>query len=322
MNVRFFFLSLLLCCCLVACEEAPTNQQSGVSSPPVSPPVEQASPPPAAARGIKNSMDCSIPGKQMEDNELWVKEEGIFVGILADSTTYNDELGDSYRILTVIATDSCQTLYREALPVNFSPDFPYYLSIDLYEPNHQLVCAQGFDFTYCVDVKNRRVMPQMTPEYLSERISEDAQSGMPQGLLLRGDYLFGMVEDYGVFAFDISNKEAPKAHLPAAEFLSEDENYYPLFFLPEAGKYQAVVMTVDEEEMRPELKPLFDAPRAIIPQINKNVRNNRFLVLQEKVGTETKRAAIDMKNLEAVALPENLVNQPVASILDWLKKNR
>ena len=326
MNLRFlnFFVVLLL---FVACEETPGASQQGnpgslSDSNPAGLGGEQEKPQslsPSTQRGTKSSMDCVIEGQRIEDNELWIKDQGLYIGILADSTTFEPDFGHSHRILSVYDTDSCTQIYRKTLPVNFSPDFPYYLNIKMYEAKNGLICAQGFEDTYCFDIKNRKALPALKPKYLSERIGVDAQSGMPQGLELNGNYLFGLAQDYGVFAYDLSDPENPVALLPAAEYTSPDENVYPLFFVPDGqDTYQAMTMKMNEEETATELVKIFEKPMPINPVLPKQIQNNRFIVLN----AGEQRLAIDMKEQKALPLPEDIASKPVQDILKWLRKNR
>jgi len=323
MSLRFlpFFIILLL---LTACEETPGNSEQGNTGKlsdrnPIDL-TDQDGPPPSLApptnRGTKSSMDCTIEGQRMEDNELWIKDQGLFVSILADSTTYEADFGDSYRIFSVYDTDSCKQIYRKTLPINFSPDFPYYLSTNIYDSKSGLICAQGFEDTYCFDVKNRVAIPALKPKYLSERNGVDAQSGMPQGLKMKGHYLFGLAQDYGVFAFNLSDLQKPIPLLPAAEYTAPDDNVYPLFFVQEGeGTYQAVMMKLNEEETETELIKIFDQPLAIKPTLPGQVRNNRFIVLSHN----SQRVAIDMKAQKELPLSAEVASKPVQEILDWLK---
>lgn len=270
-----------------------------------------------AKRGTKETMDCKIPGQRMEDNELWVKEQGIFITVLADSTTYESDFGESYRILSVMDTDSCKEIYRKTLPVNFSPDFPYYLSTNIYNTKKGLICSQGFHQTYCYDLNKRLALPGLKPQYLNKRKDIDAQSGMPQGLELQDDYLFGLVQDYGVFVYDLSKPQAPKPVLPIAEYISPDDNVHPLFILPnnKTKTYQAYVMQMDEAEMEIDLKALLEQPLKNKPSFQKS-ENNRFIIFE----SNDRKFAIDLQNQKSIEIPEDIAQQSSEKAFQWLKK--
>ena len=56
------------------------------------------------------------------------------------------------------------------LPVDVSPDFPYFIIAEItYNNNSQLVAIHGFKLIYIYDVENRSLLPQLQPQYLSER---------------------------------------------------------------------------------------------------------------------------------------------------------
>lgn len=264
--------------------------------------------------------DCTIKGELLEDNECYLRDAQTLVCIVADSTTQDMDFGDSHRILEVYDTKNCTLLAREELPVNYSPDFPYYLNLQTYEPKNKTICTQGFEYTFCYDVANRKMMPRMEAQFLSERNAEDAQSGAPQGLLFWDQYLFAYAQDYGAYAFNFVDKANIKAMLPSAEYTLPKRGFeYNALFLAKQGadRYQAIVPVMEGEETKMGLKKLFAKPLKIDPVVSKNVRNNRYIVFND---LETqKRLAIDMEKVELVKLPTDLETQKSTAILKWLK---
>jgi len=114
----------------------------------------------------------------MDDNDFWLPKEQLWLCIVADTMTHDQDFGDSYRIFDIYNTETCQQMERHILPVNNSPDFPWYIFQNTYEEKNQVVCTSGFEFTFCYDVENRELLSRMKPTFLLSRTSLDAQSGM------------------------------------------------------------------------------------------------------------------------------------------------
>jgi len=266
-----------------------------------------------------NSHQCIIPGTVLEDNSFWVKEAQTLIGISADSTTADADFGDSHRILTAMNTADCSILFKETLPVNRSPDFPWYLNTNTYESVNQVLCMQGTEFIFCYDVLAKKILPKMKPKFYNKRIALDAQSGQPAGLSIWDRYLIGFSLDQGASVFDLSNKEKPKAILPAAEFYSEnDESYHSLFLLENnKGKIQALIPRLNDDQDGMIANPLFSTPQDINTKVSKNVKDNRFIILSSMDGKS--KTAIDMENREVIKLPKEVASKNAKTILEWVK---
>lgn len=324
----YFLFALLLT--LIACEESGTSSQqttgkstSPTASPPPTTSKEATAPSKEAANTVTGELpekhQCTLDGALLDGNECYLKKEQQLVCILADSTTTDMDFGESHRILEVYDTKDCSLVSRETLPVNYSPDFPYYLSLETFEEKNKVICTQGFEYIFCYDVANRKMLPRLEAQFLNERSSEDAQSGAPRGLKFWEQTLFGYAQDYGAFAFDFSTKAKPKALLPAAEFALPDRGlYHSLFLLPVGeDRYQALVPIMDEEQTSFEVRALFEQARKLNPVLSKSVRNNRYLLFKDLEAA--KSLAIDMKKIAFVRLPESIAKQKNAAILQWLK---
>src|SRR5690606_37508017 len=87
---------------------------------------------------------CTIEANMLPGNERWLREAGVVVCVLADSTTRDADLGDSHRILEVLRTDSCRSIFRQTLPVDRSPDFHYQIADILYNNVTQIVALKSF----------------------------------------------------------------------------------------------------------------------------------------------------------------------------------
>ena len=281
-----------------------------------------ASPPPIGMKApLPTKHDCKVEDKMLEDNQFWLKVDQTLVAIVADKTTKSIDFGDSHRVFVAMDTRDCKTLLRETLPVNMSPDFPYYLNTNTYEPLNKVICSQGFDAVICYDAVAKKLLPQMKPKYLTDRSAEDAQSGMPTGMEIWNQFLIGNTLDFGSYVFDLSNKKKPKAILPNAEYQNpEDESYTSMFLLEarKSGFYQAFIPSLNEDQDGTEVKKMFKNPIEISTTVTKSVRNNRFIVLKKKDGKSS--VAVDMQEMKEVALPAEVSSKGVKDVLDWLKK--
>ncbi|MEM9820541.1 MAG: hypothetical protein AAF985_05695 [Bacteroidota bacterium] len=328
MKYRFYFLSFAFVLLFFSCEESGGGQgtTSVPSAPAPSAPPSDAKAPQqevaSTAPSFPEKHNCTLSATPLDGNECYLKTAQQLVCILADSTTKDIDFGESHRILEVYDTKDCSLLSRATLPVNYSPDFPYYLSLETFEDKNKMICTQGYEYVFCYDVEGRKMLPRLVPKYLQERSAEDAQSGAPQGLQFWENTLLGYAQDYGAFAFDYSDKFKPKAFLPTAEFAPADggATFHSLFLVrTKEGFYQALVPVIDEEDMRLQVRVLFERARKINPVLDKNVRNNRFLIFKDLEATAENRLAIDLQRIESVVLPPAIASQKTSAILAWLK---
>jgi hypothetical protein len=270
---------------------------------------------------IPEKHDCVISGTVLDDNSFWIKDAQVLVGISADPSTKDVDFGDSHRKFTALNTANCNIILTETLPVNKSPDFPWYLNTNTYESVNKVLCMQGVEFVYCYDVAEGKMLPQMKPAFYNKRNAVDAQSGNPAGLTVWGNYLIGYSLDQGASVFDLANKENPAAVLPVAEFYSKnDESYHSLFLLSDGGgQIQAMIPGLNEDQDGMEANPLFSKTLALNTSISKSAKNNRFIVLSSR--DEKSKVAIDMEKRKTVDLPIEINDKTSKEVLDWLKKN-
>ena len=309
--MMFLFLLLTLCCELPSSEESTQGEPTAVDSgspEPTDVPVEK---PP-----LPDSHNCQPVGKVLEGGEIWLKNQQVLVTIEADSSTYDQDFGDSYRLLRVYNTSDCQARFKEELPVNRSPDFPYYMASINYNTDSKLIAIRGFEEIYCFDVENNRLLTKLQPAFLTERDEVDAQSGMIQQLELWENFLIGYCRDYGAFVFDLKDRNAIQAIRASAEFKHEDQ-YNSLFVLESSeGRYQLMIPSFDQNNGSFSVNPLLTEPQQISVQINAKVRNNRFLVLN--TGSDNP-IAVDMLNRKNINLPPEIRSKKIQEILQWLR---
>ncbi|MCB0606118.1 MAG: hypothetical protein H6562_02185 [Lewinellaceae bacterium] len=264
---------------------------------------------------------CDLKTPVLDGNRIFMRQTQRMVVITADSSTYDDELGDSHRILEVYNTSNCQIADRKVLEVNESPDFPYYLAQINYNNSSTLVGIRGASNIYCYDVGNLRLSNPIQPGFLRERYSEDAQSGHILRLEVWEDFLVGFAQDKGVFAVSVE-KTAMQASpvLPIAEFQTGEGQYSSLFaFSFPEGKSQLAIPSYDIDADEFSVNPLFDQPLAVNTTLGSNVRNNRYLVLP--LQGQSGAVAIDMQEKKRIELPADVETQSVQNILRWIRAN-
>lgn len=215
MNKLFFAIGLLL---IGACQletSPPKEPSSPVSTSPTS------ASPTATSRtltSIHTSPTCSLKGKILHHNKVWLSKQERLISISADSTTYDPKFGDSHRILTIYNSTNCKPLFNWTLPINTSPDFPYYLADLTYNKNSHLVAIKGHQTIHCLDLNTNKILPPVRPSFKTKRTAQDAQSGALIRLELWEDYLIGFAQDMGTFVFKIDKNSTLRPVLPYAEF--------------------------------------------------------------------------------------------------------
>ncbi len=283
--------------------------------------VNKKSEPTLAA--IPTSHDCTVKGKLMEDNNFWISKEQLWVCIVADNITRDQDFGDSYRILDIYDTRNCRQIKRKVLPINNSPDFPWYIFQNTYEEKNQVICTSGYEFTFCYDVENRELLPRMKPAFLLSRTALDAQSGMTLSMVIYDQYLFGYAQDLGFFAYDLTDKKKVENFLPVAEYHFKKQNqFHPLFLIPMGNKkYQGVIPSINMDNGKIMLSPVWKKPLAFDPIVAKNVQNNRFQIFSDLESENKSKVAFDLQKQTLVDLPADIATQPVGKVLEYLKED-
>ncbi len=268
--------------------------------------------------------DCTIEGKILPGNEFWAKTENVIVVLSANEETFDEELGESHRILEIIDGNSCKQVFRKVLPVNRSDDFAYHLSDITYNNISKIVAIRGFDKIYILDLQSKQLSEPLKPEYLNERYAEDAQSGLIQRLEIWENYLLGYATDMGAFVFDLSAPLSAKAILPTAEYeIQKGAEYNSLFFLKSGNNqkmYQAIQPKFDLNNGDFSITPMFDEPLEVQININPSFRNNQFIIFKELLGNDESRPiGIDMKATRSIDIPANIASKKDTEIIEWMK---
>lgn len=238
--------------------------------------------------------ECPTEEQSLEENRLWLPQQQLKLLIVADSTTYDPRFGPSHRRLQVFRGANCELIYNDTLPVNFSPDFPYYFAAVNYNNAIQLVAIRGFDRIYFYDIRSNRMLPPVQPAFSHEVLAEDAQTGLIKHTELWEHYLVGYAEDGGAFVFDLSNRPNPQPVMPLAEHHLEDEFYNSLFLLgSNAEKRQAIMPEYNYRADRFEVHPLFEKPLIIDTAKAKTSPDGRYISLNRSDNGE--KLVIDLE---------------------------
>ena len=309
----FFSLIGMLC---ISCETTTTVPDTTI---PVTPLPKKASSRTALKQPKVSKPTCLLSGKVLAQNQVWLPDQSAIVCIAADSSTFDTTFGESHRLLSIYDARTCKPTLQLTLPVNKSPDFPYYLADKNYNNTSKIVAIKGATTVYCLDVVGKKMLPTLQPTFKINRPAIDAQSGTILRLELWEDFIIGYAQDQGIFVFKVTSATPPEAILPFAEYKKGDSQYNSLFLLPSsANKVQAILPAYDWEEDRLSINPLFKAPIELQQEVGKGALNNQYLVLREK---ETAKAiGLDLKKGQKIDLPTELQSKEVNKIVAWMSK--
>jgi len=317
-----YSLYFLILCLGIACTEPTNTPTTAAPSTPKKIDKEKIVPRSAdqTTRTLKQQQKCAIKGELLEGNELWLKDHAKMVCIRADSSTYDANLGMSHRILEIYNTFTCKVELKLTLPINVSPDFPYFLADINYNNESKIVAIKAAKTVYCLDLGSNKMLPLLAPKFKTKREMADPSSGTIIRLELWEDFLVGYAQDQGTFVFDLSNEGGAKPVLPFAEYQLGDTRYNSLFLLPSGkDKYQAIFPDYDWEEENFAINPIFKAPLALETSVQKSALDNQYLVLRQK--DEKNAILVDMKAKKDKAVPTEILNKSTKEILTWAKKN-
>jgi hypothetical protein len=128
---------------------------------------------------------------------------GLYICIETDSTTWNKDLGFSYRILSVRDKENGSELRRTDLKLNFAHDFPYFLNKDFLDETGILL-IQGAQCFYLYQPANNELSDRIMPSYEACAFS-DAQGTYISNIMIlnNGSTLSLEIRECGVKEFDI-----------------------------------------------------------------------------------------------------------------------
>lgn len=265
--------------------------------------------------------DCAVAGEVLAGNRLWFRDKNLLAVIKADASTQDAQLGSSHRVLEIYDGNTCEVVDRHELPVSGSPDYAYLLAQINYNNTSDLVGIRGYQAIYVYDLARRRLLPRLEPQYRTRRYGADAQSGQIRHLEVWEDHLIGYAEDFGSFAFDLSDPDNPEAVLPFAEYRRPDDQWSSLFLLPSVDRYQALIPRFDAGSGQYDINPLLPEPEAINTMVTTSARNNRYLILRLSEPATT-AIAVDLQEARRIDLPAEVAGKKTQEILEWVKNRR
>ena len=266
--------------------------------------------------------DCDLIGEILDENQVLSQQGNNLIIIKSDSTTFDSDLNiNSHRILEIYNVEDCSLVDSQVLPVNYSADYPYYIARVSYNTNSKLIAIRGFNNFYIYDLKKGELLPEFKPEFVQERFGVDAQSGRILRIELWENYLIGYAQDYGAFAFNLTENTELQPALPYAEWFSTDETFHSLFLLSfEDGGQQILLPEFDFDKGVFKINPLFEEPHDIKTESSSGPMDNRFVVFSTKSDNGLS-IAVDLKEKKLVDLPQNIAQGKNEAILNWVEEN-
>ncbi len=265
-------------------------------------------------------LNCKVTDNVLENNQKWIPERDRLVAIVADETTEDPDFGESHRLVRVYNSETCEVIFNEELPVNVSPDYPYYL-MGVDSMDRRLVGILGTGQFYVYDLDNNLLSPALKPQFRGQRYLDDAQSGNILQMETIGRYVVGYSEDIGPFVYNLTIPTSPKQEQPLAEYKVSERDFSSLFVLKaEDDKQYAIVPEYNAENRSFALNTLTESPTAVNTQLTKSARTSRYVVLRMK--NEQKTAiAVDMQTKKRIELPEAVAGKNTQEVMTWVNAN-
>lgn len=263
-------------------------------------------------------LECKVAGNVLENNQKWVPDRDLLIAIVADESTEDPDFGESHRLIRVYDSDKCEIIFNEELPVNISPDYPYYLtSVDSMDCH--LIGILGSGLFYVYDMDNNTLSKPLTPQFKGQRYLDDAQSGRILQMKTLGRYVIGHAEDVGTFVYNLTIPKTPKQEQPTAEYMISEQDFASLFVLKASeGNEYAILPSYNPEDFSFELNMLTEEAAPISEQIMKSAQDNRYIVLR-KEGEQRQVIAVDMKTKTRIELPTEMASKNAQEVLKWVR---
>lgn len=316
--MKFLLQALLICTLIgfISCGQNPPEQSKSVASS-----VTDTTTASRSLEALPDTQNCQLRGSVLEGNQFWIREQQILVAIVADSSTFDKNLeAEGHRILEVYDTRNCSQLLRQTLPVDESPDFPYYIAKPSYNNVAKIIAVRGANSIYVYDLENRKLLPRLIPKFQTKRDEVDAQSGMIQHLEVWENFLIGYTQDYGTFVFDMRDKQNIQPVLPFGEYKIADGNFAALFMVPSANNLeQGILPNYDRETGDFSVNPILNQPVAMERSVTKSAKNNRYIVLRD---VNNNAIGVDLQARKRVELPADVASKPTQEVLQWMKNRK
>ena len=312
--MRYLTLIALFFIAFAACEVPPSNTNQQNTAQDSTETTQEINSNQKATSLEKVTSNCRKDANILEGNVRIDNSNNREVLILADESTTDAQLGASHRILEIYSSSDCAQLDRQVLPVNSSPDIPYYLSDLIYNQGNQLLGIRGAYEILCYDFNTQKLSAGLRPKFLNERFAEDAQSGRILHLETWERFLIGYAQDQGAFVYDLSNENQPKSILPTLEYSKTEGRYHSLFLLPSGtgDNRQILVPYFDYDKGVLQINPMLDKPRKLALQTSSD---QRFLIASHDGG----KTGVDLEQQKATSIPAEQQNQSPEEIFQWLK---
>ena len=155
-----------------------------------------------------NLLSFTSYGQQLKIKDCFVDaKQELNYCIASDTVTYDEILGDSYRLLLISDEKSKAKVQSYYLDINTSPDFPYDLRPDYLE-QYGLLIIQGYASFYLYSQEDPKISKQIFPDYANCNFS-DQQGMMIHDLTIRenGSVLELGIRECGLYRFDIRDIE-------------------------------------------------------------------------------------------------------------------
>ena len=123
----------------------------------------------------------------------------------ADAKTFDVHFGDCYRLFVIVDLNSKDTILKEYLAVNLSPDFPYHFISDYYQANDILV-IKGTQCCYLFNSDELSLSQRICPD-LSDCAISDGQGTYIRQLKILNDgksLELNVTDCQDTFRYDIS----------------------------------------------------------------------------------------------------------------------
>jgi len=261
---------------------------------------------------VPDTFDCNLHGMQLEGQTHWMADKQMLFAIAAQGEDVNGAL-PNYRTFQVYTTNDCNMISYTLMTENPN-ELPYALQADTYESENEMVCAQGYDFTFCYFVPHREFLLPMAPKFATPR-RPSAPAKAPKGLVVKGKTLFGMTAGNGAFAFDLSQRKMPQALMPNVEYVDQqNKTFKQLFLIHDEKGTQAYLPHLKNDKFQ--LNPLLAGDEFLSPRVIRDRRSGRYALLRTK--TDSRALVFDLQESKILNLPEELKETP--AILNYLDK--
>lgn len=152
---------------------------------------------------------CLLAAQDLKMGDCFThKAKGIEYCVAADSSTYDQNLGDSYRLFLIINQEDETELTRHYLKVNLASDFAYEFLKEYLEV-YKLLVIQGAQAFYLYNIETGVLSDYIKPSHEGCAFSDNQGTYIHHlKILSEGSVLQLEVKECGTRYFDISNLDS------------------------------------------------------------------------------------------------------------------